>query len=263
MSSESTESTLFIEVLTWAEQNRKTLAVGFAGLVLLGAAVALYRYNKEQTEITANSALAQLPSGFDNAEKRPPVTSTDYLKVLEQYPGTDAGARATLLAAGTLFSEGKYTDAEQKFQQFLKDHPRHMFAASAAYGAAASLEAQGKLVEAETAYREVTTRYEKSSLSDTAKLGLARIYETKNQPEAALKIYDELSAPGKAAGFNPQAMTRKQDLLSKHPQLMRTNLPAASSLTNAVPLLKSATNSTAPASNAAPAPAAPATQGNQ
>ena len=101
---------------------------------------------------------------------------------------------------------------------------------TAAYGVAASLEAQGKTDAALTAYQNVQSRYPKSALVDEAKLAMARLYETKNQPELALKTYDEVARPGATGSASTQAMLRKQQLLAAHPELAKTNAPAATVL---------------------------------
>lgn len=259
MSSEMTGSTRLFEFYAWVEENKKGLAIGFVALVLVGLGAVYVRHREQQKETEANTALTQLRASTEAEGKGVPATSADYLKVVADYSGTDAADRALLLAAGALFAEGKYAEAGARFDQFLKENPDHLLAASAAQGAAAALEAEGKQDAAFEAYKNVVARYPRSAVVNEAKLSMARIYESRNQPEAALKIYDDLTAPGPAMGFNPQASTRKEALLAKHPQLVKTNAPSAGG-TN-IPIMIPPANQpqgTPPAAGNAPVTPAPA-----
>lgn len=256
MSSETTVSTGFYDVLAWIEENKNRLVI--AGLAVLAgiAAFAVYSWRQERMETEANTALLEVrapAAGVADAQSPAPA---DYLRVAERYGGTEAAQRALLLAAGAFFTEGKYAEAEQRFQQFLREHGNHPMAATAAYGLAASLESQGKTDEALAAYQNVIASYPKSAVLDEAKLASARIYEAKGQPELALKTLDEITAPTRAGGPHPQALAQKEALLAKHPGLAKTNAPAATAITNApaVPVPAPAANAPEPA---IPAPAPP------
>lgn len=247
MSSETTSSTGFYELLAWLETHRKQLIVAAAAIAVAGCGIALYRWKSNQTEWAANEALLNLrpPPGAGETPSEP--LASDYLKIVNAYPKTDAAERALFLAAGALFSEGKYSEAQAQFGQFLREHENHSFAASAALGVAASLESQGRTEEALTAYQHIVTRYPKAAVVDNAKLAMARLYEAKKQPQQALKLYNELVTPTARTPLASEATTRKDALLSAHPELAKTNAPSAT-----VPPPGAKTNVTeTPARNAA------------
>jgi outer membrane protein assembly factor BamD (BamD/ComL family) len=233
MNPETTQSTAFYEFLAWLEQNRRNLVIGIAVALVLGCAVAVYRWKSRQTELAATEALLQLRPPLNPAEKTPVAAAESYLKITSDFPNTDAAERASLLAAGAMFHEGKYAEALAQFDKFLQKHGSHPFAASAAYGRASSLEAQGKLEEALTAYQGIISQYPKTSLVDQTNLALARLYEIKNQPQMALAKYEELARPNANSPSSSEAMRRKEILLAKFPELAKTNSPPAA--TNSFP----------------------------
>jgi predicted negative regulator of RcsB-dependent stress response len=233
MNSETTKGTGFYEFLAWLDSNKKALIATFILLVIVGFGIATYRWQREQAEIAANEALFQLRSPMSSADKAPPPAASEYLKIAENYRSTEAAERALLLAAGAFFAEGKYSEAQAQFNRLMQEHSNQLMASTAAYGFAASLEAQGKSDEALTAYQTVASRHASSSLVDDSRLATARIYENKKQPELALKVYEDMTRTNMMSGSSAEALSRKQYLLSKHPELAKPNaapLDAAASL---------------------------------
>ena len=110
-------------------------------------------------------------------------------------------------------------------------------------------EAQGKRDEALAAYQNLSVRYPGSSVLDEAKLATARINEAKNQPDLALRIYDELTRPESMSQVSSDAMTRKQELLAKHPELAKTNAPPVLASTS-IPVLPTTNAVVSAATNA-------------
>jgi tetratricopeptide (TPR) repeat protein len=163
----------------------------------------------------------------------PPVQASALLKVAQENSGTAAAERARFLAATSLFTEGKYAEAETAFKAFANEFGGSDWRAAAAYGIATAQEAQKK-PEAEASYKNVVTTYAKSAVADDANLALARIAEQKNQPEEALRIYNQILAPqpGAQPGQempNSRASERKEALLRAHPELNTNTTATASS----------------------------------
>jgi TolA-binding protein len=262
MNSEPTHGDGMIEALTWLEVNKKRLAVAAVALLVAGFAIYVWNYMSEQKEIAASSALLQLRPSGNSPTNQIPVPSADYLKVAQAHQGTAAGERARLLAAGALFTEGKYSDAHAQFDGFIRDYPASPWAGEAAFGVAASLEAQGKNDEALTAYQRVVTSYGNDAVANQSRMAMARIHEAKNQPEMALKIYEDISKQSGGMGSMgaQEAFMRRQELLKKHPNLVPppTNAPAMAPMvmtnmtlsTNIAP--KAAATNTAKATNTTP-----------
>jgi len=142
----------------------------------------------------------------------------EYLKFAQEYAGTKAAARAVIQAAGALYAEGQYADAQKQFERLPREYPDSPWVAEAHLGAAASLEAQQKHPEAVAKYEEVRRRFATAAIADEAKLGLGRLYEVSNPPEA-YKLYDELIRANPYSGLGAEAGMRQADLLDKHPEL--------------------------------------------
>jgi predicted negative regulator of RcsB-dependent stress response len=233
-------------------KNKKRLAV-LALLVLLVASGAyVYNYMAEQKENEASAALLELrpPVGSANSTNEPPVPAASFLKLAQQYPNTTAAERALLLAAGSYFSDGKYSEAQAQFDHLIKEHPSSQWAPDAAYGIAASLESQGKRDEALQAYNHVATAYANNPVANEAKMAMARIDEAKNQPADALAKYDDVAHNSAGSMRGQEAIMARNQLLKKHPELEKPATNAIAPM--AFPPAGAITNT--PATNAARAP---------
>lgn len=230
------------DLLAWFEVNKTKVGVALIALVVLGFVTATLRYMSEQKEAKASAALLDLKPSLVQQTNLPAVQASALLKVADDYKGTAAANRALLLAATALFTEGKYVEAEKEFTRLLQEHNDGPWAADAAYGQGAALEAQNKTNEAFAKYQAVATQYANSGVAEQAKLALARMHEARNQPDQALKIYNELapaSAPGVRASGSAEAYRRRTALLKEHPELnalsATVTAPASVTSSNAVP----------------------------
>ena len=252
MQSETTnESWNLDSILEWLYLNRVRVGVGVGIVVVLGLGVALTKWRKSQNEANANEAIFALPSALSSTRKKTDPRTADFIKIGEEYSGTLAGERAALIAAGLLFSEGKYVESHQQFSKFLESHEGSPLLAQAALGVAASLEAQGKIPEATVKYQEAITKYSTENIVAPGKLTLARLQEAQGKPAEALKLYDDLVRAGNPYDpWSAEASERKEELLRKFPDLKPKPVVAQPTVPVAAPLL--ATNAPAPATNPAP-----------
>ena len=225
MSSEPTGSSTVFDFLAWLEVNKKRLAIGAVVATVVGFGIAAYRHHQNAKEMEASSALLQIKTPATARGSTNLPTATDYLRVSAQYSGTDAAERAALLGAGALYGSERYEEARQAFESFLKDYPSSPWVADAAFGKAVSLDALDKTNEAMAAYQDIITRHGDSPVVAQAQLGLARLQEALGKPDQALKIYQELTKVGAASAWAPEAASRKEQLLSKFPELAKTLTP--------------------------------------
>jgi TolA-binding protein len=210
-----------LNVLAWLEIHRGKLLGGFILFLAVVGATYLWRHFSAQRALEANAALLEL---------RPPILGVaqeaagpdDYVKVAEAHSVPSVAARARLLAGGAYFSQGRYAEAATEFEKVLQSGVDGILAPQAAYGIAASLDAQDKLDQAIAQYQRVISEYPQSSVAAQARLSLARIHEERGQPEAALRLYDELIQTTQPGPFSDQAETLRQALLRSHPELSGT-----------------------------------------
>ena len=252
MQSGSSESTSFYEFLAWLEVNKKRVIIGIATVCALFVVVYVYLYFREQTELAASRALMALRPAAGASEAARDLSPTDLLKVTEAYPSTSAGERALLLAAGSLFGEGKYAEAQTQFERFQRDQSGSLLNPIAALGVASCLDALDKVDAAMAAYQTVANQYPDDPAAMRARLGMAALHEVKRQPEQALKIYEELSKQAGAGTAVMEALHLKERLLRQFPQLALTNTPTTAPTTpikataNAVPATNPAGNTPNP-----------------
>jgi TolA-binding protein len=236
MSVETTESTGWIDFLAWLEVNKQRLFMAAALLGATGIGFAVMQNSRAQKEVEASTMLLKLHVPMNAPTNAPAIPASAFTAVAAEFGGTSASERASFLAAGLIYNEGKYPEAHAEFTKFLGNFASSAWAPTAALGLAASLEAQGKADEALTAYRSVASIYPSSSVVDTAKFSEARIYQAKNQPDQALKVYDDLLKPTNTSMRSGEAQQSRESLLKKFPNLVKAVAVPTVSLTNGVPV---------------------------
>jgi predicted negative regulator of RcsB-dependent stress response len=230
MQPDTTQNSMdFDNFMAWVHYNRKPIAIGGTILVVVLAAFALYGWKKNQDELNANAAIFALPSLIGAGEQTENARAEDFEKIASAYPDTQSADRAEIIAAGLLFTNGKYAEAEKQFTKFSNENEGSPLQAEAALGIAASMEAQGKIPEATAKYQELINKYSGSNVVAPAKLTLARLLETQNKPDEALRLYDDLMRSNNP--YDPwaaEARERREMLIQKHPDLAKK--PASGAL---------------------------------
>jgi predicted negative regulator of RcsB-dependent stress response len=231
MEAESIQSTeTYLKVLAWMHANRKILMIGVGVAVVITLAASIMAWQKSETESNANAKLMSLPLGNVRNGEMEPSPAGPFLDLAKQYPDTSAGEYAALLGAGSLFTEGKYPEAQQAFSEFIDEHPDSTLLAQARVGLAASLEGEGKIAEAAQKYQEIISIYSlEANIVSPAKLTLARLDEELNKPAQALTYYEDLARVNNP--YDPwaaEARERGELLLARHPELRKAPPAAAS-----------------------------------
>jgi predicted negative regulator of RcsB-dependent stress response len=244
------DSADLMHLVAWAHANRQRLILTAAIAVAVGCIVGFIFWNKAHREDMANNALALLtpPTSISIATA---ADAEPYVRVANEYSGTQAGARAQLLAGQLFFDAGKFNEAQEQFQRFLADYPNNQLANQAAVGVAASLEAQGKVAEATARYEDIATRHAADSTMPQVKSALGRLYLAQNKPEKALQQYDELVRAANNDSWTSEAGLERGELLAKYPQLRKPVTPPPGPSPSSAFTLPMNTNAP-PGSNGAP-----------
>lgn len=187
---------IIFKLWPWLEANKTKLIAVAVGAVVLFGVYSFISGQKVEREAEAGRALTQLlmtpPSG---------VNPSDALSALAtKYSGTQAAQRAQLQSAATLFSIGKYPEAQAEFQKFLENSPGGALAATAQLGVAACLEAQGKNDLAAVAYQKTASTYAATPSALPALCALGRINEQAGKMNEAANNYDAAARAGQAGG---------------------------------------------------------------
>jgi TolA-binding protein len=245
MDSENKTLETWVKCLAWAETNWRRLALGAAVLALAALVISYVVYQRNQTALLASQSLGALRPTPGPDRTMIPVPAESYLKVAADYPGTEAAARALLLAGGALFDSGKFTEALAQFERVQRDFPNSPFRPEALYGQAISLESLGRPAEAATALQALLSRYPTSSLAPRAKFALARVELAQKQPEKALKLLEEVSKAQDFGLLGALSEMMQEEIKQANPSLAARTVMA----TNTVNILPAPTNPPAASTN--------------
>jgi TolA-binding protein len=211
-SQETTAADVLFRLMPWFEANWKRLAYGAGGVLVAVFIFSFYSYRQNQTEIAAGQALTQVLAAGNSSG-----LADACLKITVEYPGTPAAQRAQLEAATTLFTSGKYADAQAQFQKFLDTYPDNFFTPQATLGLAASLDAQGKGEPAYSAYQRAAGQSADLSVAAAAKFALGRMDEAQGKFPDALKIYADVARAFPNSSTGVEAGRRAMELKAKMP----------------------------------------------
>jgi len=242
MESEVVQLPLADRLWDWFETYKRQLGMVVAIVLVAALVIWFIIWHQQQKQVDAGTALSQVVASQVEAT---PGAHADlaaaYLKVAKDYPNSFSGGRALLLAAGSLFADGKYADAQVQFERFIREYQGSPFMGEALFGVASCLDAQGKIDQAATAYKDLVTRRPNESFVPQAKFALARVYEAQNKLELARDLYQDIERSAPFTSVGNEAGVRMEELIAKNPSLAPAPAPpppATSTLTNLAPLLE-------------------------
>ena len=218
------------KVWAWFETNKKPALAGVGIVVALGLIIWFVSWRHDETQIAAGNALSDVAARAGAAQGGRSDTANAFLGIASAYPNSSAGARALWLAAGMLFTDGKYTEAQAQFEKFAREYHDSPYMGEALLGIAASLDAQNKSDAATAAYKDLIDHHPTEVVVPQAKFSLARLYEAQNKPELARDLYQDVERALPFTALGNEAGMRLEELQVKYPKLMP--IPSAA-LTNA------------------------------
>ncbi len=202
-----------------------TLVREYGRPVLLGAAIALVivvavGVVRQRRRAAEDEAARLLTSG--RAEQ--------IEKLVEKYGRTSSAPIGQLALARLDFHNGRYEEAERRYAQFLRDHPKHPMATVAEVNRATCLEAMGRLEEALKIFEAVRARERGSLQGSLALLGRARTYEQMGRYTEARQAYEEylaLHPEGPFAGVAEAGLKVLEQKRRAAQKLVETGLPGS------------------------------------
>ena len=204
-------------LLTWIEVHKVKGIICALGLVVAGVAVYVAQWYEDWKEREAGTELYRMLTRDDTGEG---PGAKDLMDFARTHVATSAGERAHLLSARTLFENGRYDEAGERFASFRSRYADSPFLSTAIHGEAASRDAAGDLEQAARIYRTVLETYPNSPVAAMARLHLAGILEEQDKPGPALETYTELDRPGVHATWSSLARERRDAILLRHPELV-------------------------------------------
>lgn len=250
MDSEIARSASFYKAWAWVENNKNQVLTGAVVALVVGVIIWFILWQRQQKQVSAGQALSAVVAAQMTAATPRSASADTYLKVATEHSGSQAAARATVLAAASLFDDGKYAEALTLFQKFNREYPGSPLMGQALLGIAAAYDAQGKTDEALTAYKNIVEKHSTENVVPQAKFALARIYEAQKKADLARPLYEDIWRADRFGSLGSEAGMRLEELPKPAPILTpATNAPAPKVV---APMAAPATK--------APAPTAPATK---
>ena len=240
MDKEIQQAADFYRLVAWAHKNRKPLILALVGVVVIGGAIGIRAWHRDYAEEQANTALMAVKLPNSVAEAADPKFAEGYHRVATDHPGTTAAARALLLAAGVNFNAGQFEKSKTDCEQYLREYSDFPLTGQALVGVAASYEAMGNVKEATAKYDDIVKHHTADAVASEAKSALARLYLAQNQPDQALRLYEELERDSQARpdSWTTDAKRQAGELLAKYPNLRKPVAMPTNSMPMMSPTLK-------------------------
>jgi TolA-binding protein len=219
MQSDVAQSAGVYELWAWFEKNKKLVTIVAVGAALLALVIWFVVWQRGEKEVAAGMQLSGISMQYGGLGPHPGAAEA-YLKFAASYSGYAAAGHAILLAAGSLFEEGKYDEARLQFQRFIRDYRSSPFVSEAFLGVAACLGAQGKTADAVTAYKDVIDHHASDTVVPQAKLALGRLYLAQNKPDQAHSSYEEVSRTAPYSAIGQEAGMRAAELEKQYTNLV-------------------------------------------
>ncbi len=179
----------------FVEKYQKPLSLGLlAIIILIGAAVSVYRFYLLPREDKAQAAMYQAVMAFENDSIDLAINGNEkfdgLLAVADQYGSTDAGNLANAYLGLAYYEKGEYETAKKYLSEFDADEAVVAPAMTAAIG--------NCLVNMEK-YEDAVSYFEKAAKATDNEVfspiylkKAAMVYEKLGKKEAALKLYQEI-----------------------------------------------------------------------
>lgn len=218
--------------------------------ILVGIGVVAYVIYDGLAQAEANDAGAALLSSKQ---------SSDYEKVIQTWPASNAAASARLLLADIQWSESE-DDSIATLEQFISTYPEHPSIGTAKTSLGLRLLDQGKTEEARDILTEVADNNTYSYIAPMAAIVLGDIAKAAGDTSSASEWYEkaQLDEAGYGNAFQSLANARLMLVNAEPPAKIKPALPSEDQDAKLTPLKLEAPD-TAEAQATKPAAAAPAT----
>jgi outer membrane protein assembly factor BamD (BamD/ComL family) len=213
-------------LLAWYEENKQQAMLGALIVILLAIGLGFFFWRTNEKDVASGQALTAVTLSYTGQGGALRSGASDQLlKVANDYPGSKAGSRALLLAAGNLYVDGKYDECRKQFERFTREYKDSTFMGEALLGIASSYDAQSKTNEAVTAYKNLVEHHPGDPAVPQAKLALGRLYAATGKPEQAKTMFEDVERGEPGTTLSSEASLRLEDLHQKFPNLFVSIAP--------------------------------------
>lgn len=180
------------EAVDFARHHGKILVGSFVALVVLVLAVVVIRGATNKSADRASGMLAEARADIAHGALEPGASRLQ--DILQSMGGTKAGKMALLLMGDIRYSQGRYQEARESYEQavhaFGKDQ---VLADTARRSLAATLENLSQNAEAAQVYKVLADHAGSASERAEMLLGVARNYLKSGRQDEAMNLYRDLS----------------------------------------------------------------------
>lgn len=177
-------------------KNLKSILIAIAAVIVVVAGIFIYRNHMANVELEAQNAIAKSQTAFaqdqfEQALNGDGANDLGFLKVIDKYSGTKTANLAKLYAAICYANTDKVAEAIKMFEDFdARDDQMVSPAALAALGNCYVKNGDSQK-GAETLVK-AAQKADNDAVSPLALRQAGEIYESLNQPEKALELYQQI-----------------------------------------------------------------------
>jgi predicted negative regulator of RcsB-dependent stress response len=176
------------------KKNSKLFGGIIAAIILLIAGVLFFQINNQNNNKKAQAEMFQAVYYFEQDSTEFALngdgSNAGFLKIIDQYSGTDAANLANFYVGSIYLSEGKFEDAIKHLKNFSSDD---FFVQSRAYSLIGDANLDlGNTKEAISFYKKASDNNENKFFTPKYLMKLAVAYEEANDIQNAIKTYETI-----------------------------------------------------------------------
>jgi predicted negative regulator of RcsB-dependent stress response len=191
MSTKTAERDAF-DLSAFLEANRRSLIIGATAVVVAGGGLWFWRSSADLKATRAEQALVSAERSFYSGNAA--LAESELLRVVNRYGGTQAGVRAQMLLAQSLYQQGRHEQGVSGLREVVGAGTAKPYRAAIHALIAAGLEDLGKFDEAALAYADASKAAVNSLERDSFKADQARVLQGSGKADQALAIWQELAS---------------------------------------------------------------------
>ncbi len=179
------------------EKNLKKILIVLAAVIVVAIGFFLWRNSVEETEAEAQVAISKseqlfMQQQYETALNGDGIATKGFLNVIDEYSGTKTANLAALYAGLCYYNLGKYDDAISYLDKF--DTQNDQSVSPAAVAALGNCYAQKGDVEKGVSTLLKASKMTKGNLAALFKLQAGMLYESLDQTDKALELYNDIKA---------------------------------------------------------------------
>ena len=172
-------------------ENKKVIFMVLGGIAVVAAAVLIYFFAYRNPR--NNKAFEQYNQVEINSRGNDSIATAEYIKVAENYSGTDAGSFAALSAAENLYDAGKYQEALKYLDKFSCSEPVLKANVTALKGDCyVNLKKYGEAIDC---FKKAISQADKNpQIVPRVLFKMANVYDAQKKYQDALDCYEQIKA---------------------------------------------------------------------